>query len=378
MKLLALVSDAFGGRGGIARYNRDLMTALAADGGTRIVVLPRDGNGDPATLAPGLQQHKPRGHAAFVSAALWTAWRDGPFDAVFCGHLHIAPLAALVADIHRLPLWLQLHGAEAWNPLPPLQRWAAERASLITAVSRHTRHRFLGLVRVEPWRLRVLPNTVDARFAPGPKPEDLLDRHGLRGKTVLLTVGRLDAAEQGKGHDRVIRALPQLAASRPDIAYLIVGDGTDRSRLAALARTQGVGGRIVFAGAVSDAQLPDFYRAADLFVLPSIQEGFGIVFLEAAASGLPIVAAKVGGSIDALANGALGRLVDLESQNELVDAIGEMLDAPSPDARMLGQYGPASFGERASLLLREVAGAGGQARGNLAPDGASWHSKNAA
>jgi phosphatidylinositol alpha-1,6-mannosyltransferase len=372
VKLLALVSDAFGGHGGIARYNRDLMTALVADTRTQIVVLPRDGHADPATVPPGLQQREPRGRFGFVAAALWSAWRDGPFDAVFCGHLNLVPAAALVAACFRLPLWLQLHGAEAWDPLPRIWRAAAERASLVTAVSRHTRHRFLGRIRIEPWRLRVLPNTVDVRFTPGAKPEHVLDRIGLRGKTVLLTVGRLDANEQGKGHDRVIRALPQLAASRPDIVYMIVGDGTDQDRLAALARAQGVADRVVFTGAVSDAKLPDYYRAADLFVLPSVQEGFGIVLLEAAASGLPIVAAKAGGSIDALADGALGRLVDPDSQTELVAAIEKMLNAPARDAALLGRYGAAAFGERAALLLRELDEIGRKARGSRVHGGTRW------
>jgi phosphatidylinositol alpha-1,6-mannosyltransferase len=368
LKLLALVSDAFGGHGGIARYNRDLLSALVADGRTRIVVLPRGGHADPAIAPSGLQQRKSRGRLAFVAGALWAAWHDGPFDAVFCGHLHLAPVAALVAGVYRLPLWLQLHGVEAWKPLSRLQRGAAERASLVTAVSRYTRHRFLGLVRIEPWRLRVLPNTVGARFAPGAKSAAVLDRHRLHGKTVLLTVGRLDATEQGKGHDRVIQALAQLVATRPDIVYVIVGDGTDRDRLAALARTEGVGDRVVFTGAVPDDELPDYYRTADLFVLPSVQEGFGIVLLEAASSGLPTVAARAGGSIDALADGALGRLVDPDSQAELVEAIDEMLNAPPPDAALLRRYGPVSFGERAAMLLRELTGADKQTPEDLSPD----------
>jgi phosphatidyl-myo-inositol dimannoside synthase len=376
LKLLALVSDAFGGHGGIARYNRDLLSALVADGRTRVVVLPRGGHADPAIVPSGLQQHKSRGRAAFVAGALWAAWRDGPFDAVFCGHLHLAPVAALVAGVYRLPLWLQLHGVEAWKPLPWLRRTAAERAALVTTVSRYTRHRFLGLARIEPWRLRVLPNTVDARFAPGAKSESLLDRHGLRGRTVLLTVGRLDATEQGKGHDRVIQALPALAVTRPDIVYVIVGDGTDRARLAALAQTKGVGDRVVFTGAVDDTELPDYYRTADLFVLPSVQEGFGIVLLEAASSGLPIVAARAGGSIDALADGALGRLVDPDSQPELVEAINEMLNAPPADAALLRRYGPASFAERAAMLLSELTGANKQANKEMSPDETRWRCKS--
>ncbi|HVH81705.1 MAG TPA: glycosyltransferase family 4 protein, partial [Stellaceae bacterium] len=249
---------------------------------------------------------------------------------------------------------LQLHGQEAWGPLSSARRRAAEGAALITIVSRYTRHRFLGLARVEPWRVRVLPNTFASRFSPGPKPEYLIDRHGLRSKTVLLTVGRLNATERGKGHDRVIAVLPTLAASRRDILYLIVGTGSDQVRLEALARELGVAERVVFAGAVGSDELPDYYRSADLFVMPSVQEGFGIVLLEAAASGLRVVAGNTDGSADALADGRLGRLVDPFDQDALVDAIEQMLAAGSPDAALVDRYSFARFAEQASQLFDEV------------------------
>lgn len=156
MKLLALVGDAFGGSGGIARYNRDLMTALT-NSGAAIILLPREGRAERGTLPPGIDQRAPRGPASLTAAALVTAWRDGPFDAVFCGHVNLAPAAAIAAALLRVPLWLQLHGIEAWKPLSPAQHWAVERAALVTAVSRHTRHCFLGLSRVEPWQTGSCP-----------------------------------------------------------------------------------------------------------------------------------------------------------------------------------------------------------------------------
>lgn len=369
MKLLALVSDAFGGSGGIARYNRDLLAALA-DSGASVVVLPREGRAEPGTLPSAIDQRTSRGRAGLMAAALLTAWRDGPFDAVFCGHINLAPAAAIVAAFLRVPLWLQLHGVEAWEPLSRARRWAAERAALVTAVSRYTRHRFLGLARVEPWRVRVLPNTVDNRFAPGPKPEFLLERHGLRGKTVLLTVGRLSAAEHGKGHDRVIAALPSLAESRPDITYLIVGEGDDRRRLEALARATGVADCVLFAGTVTDAELPDYYRVADVFVMPSVQEGFGIVLLEAAASGLPTVAGDIDGSPDALADGALGRLVDPHNPSELTRAIDEAIGTPPPQGALVARYHFANFTQRTTELASELVSSARPGRATTRPVGA--------
>jgi phosphatidylinositol alpha-1,6-mannosyltransferase len=369
MKMLALVSDAFGGSGGIARYNRDLFSALVSgDEASEIIVIPRGGNAPPPS--PHIDQRTPRGRVGFVLAALWAAWRDGPFDAIFCGHLNFAPVAAIVAAMSRTPLWLQLHGIEAWHRLPRTRRWAVERASLVTAVSRYTRHRFLGLARIHPERLRVLPNTVDACFAPGPKPDYLLHRHNLHGHTVLLTVGRLASSERGKGHDRVIAALPALATVLADIAYLIVGDGDDRQQLEAQAQAAGVADRVIFTGAVSDAELPDYYRVADLFMMPSAQEGFGIVLLEAAASGLPIVAGNADGSADALADGALGRLIDPNDADALRRAVLEMAGSTQPPHAIIERFAFHNFADRARLLLEELVASNGQSRAKIASVGA--------
>lgn len=363
INLLALVSDAFGGKGGIAQYNRDLLTAVASWGaGTQVLVLPRLGQAEPSMLPPGVRQVAPKGKVRFAIAALHAALTQGPFDVVFCGHVNLVQLGALVARLLRVPLWLQLHGREAWEPLSALQRQAAERASLISVVSRYTRRRFLATSRIERWRVRVVPNTVRADFAPGPKSQDVLDRHGLRGRTVLLTVGRIVAAERGKGHDRIIEALPELLETLPDLVYLIVGEGDDRPRLEALARQAGIERQVVFAGAVDDAKLPDYYRAADGFVMPSVQEGFGIVFLEAAASGLKVIGGNEDGTPDALADGACGQLIDPRDRAQLVAAIKAAVNGGPPDLAAVDRYRFANFAAQVCGLLSDLTTADGRPR----------------
>ena len=104
---------------------------------------------------------------------------------------------------------------------------------------------------------------------------------------MLLTVGRMDSRERYKGHDLVIAALPALVAKGHDVAYVIIGDGDDRARLENLARDTGMSERVHFLGAVEPERLVEAYRMADLFVMPSTGEGFGIAFLEAMACGTP-------------------------------------------------------------------------------------------
>jgi phosphatidyl-myo-inositol dimannoside synthase len=344
LNVLALVTDAFGGLGGIAQYNRDLLAALARRGDIRVIVLPRYGGADPSELPPGVRQlAAKRSPLAYAIAACRAAVTQGPYDVVYCGHLHMAPLGAIIARFLRIPMWLQLYGWEAWEPASRTRRWAAERASLITAISRYTRRRFLNWTSVDPSRVRVLPTTVDEGFAPGPKPDYLLDRHRLRGKKVLLTVGRLAPDERGKGHDTVIRAIPAIIAAHPDLVYLVAGQGDDRIRLEALARELRIDDKVLFVGMANPQELADYYRLADVFVMPSTQEGFGIVFLEAAASGLKVIGGNRDGSADALADGAIGVAIDPKNSAELVSAVAGALDGRGPDPAQVRRFNFESF-----------------------------------
>ena len=311
MKLLALITDGFGAGGGIARYNRDLMTALARSPRVSgIVALPRFGSTGPDLLPRGVVQLPAvKSRFAWIGRAIALAIKQR-FDAVFCGHMNAAPFAALLARAVGRPLWLQAHGIEAWEARGAPYRRAVKEARLVTAVSRHTRSRLLEWSDADPARVRVLPNTIHAIGRRQAKPPALVARHGLEGKRVILTVGRLSPAERYKGHDRVIAALPAVAERVQDVAYLIVGSGEDAERLRGLAVEKGVADRLVFAGQVADAELSDYFNVADVFAMPSTGEGFGIVFLEAAAAGLPVIGCGRDGSRDALAEGRAGAMVD--------------------------------------------------------------------
>ena len=130
-----------------------------------------------------------------------------------------------------------------------------------------------------------------------------------QGGRVLLTVARLSTSEPGKGVDTVIQALPQLLPAFPNLFYVIVGDGDARSGLERLAIENGVRERIIFAGKCPRESLRRYYEIADVFVMPSRQEGFGIVYLEAMAAGKPVVASPCGGAPEVVRDGEDGYLV---------------------------------------------------------------------
>jgi len=216
-------------------------------------------------------------------------------------------------------------------------------------------------------RMKVLHDTFDpGQFSIGPKPEHLLRRSGWAANDpVILTVGRLSAAEGYKGHDRLIRALPRILAQVPNVKYLIVGSGDDQERLERIALEEKVADAIRFAGRVPQKELSDHYRVCDLFAMPSTGEGFGIVFLEALATGKPVLAGNGDGAVDALRGGELGVLVDPDDEQALAETVTALLQrrhphplATRPDElrnRVVDAFGPEKFKQAISQILAEKA-----------------------
>ncbi|MGA2953444.1 MAG: glycosyltransferase family 4 protein [Caulobacteraceae bacterium] len=354
MRVLALVSEAFGGYGGIAQYNRDLFTAMSAFAAKPVVdVLPRYARERAGPLPDRVRQYAAVGDRQLLAlTALALAERRRP-DVVFSGHLHLSPLAAWIARRHHAPLVQQAHGVEVWSRPGEVRRRSVEAAELVLCVSRDTRARVLSWADLPPERVRVAPNTVSDRFAPGSRSEARAHL-GLAGQKVILSVSRLDAGQRHKGQERIIGLLPALVARGLDVLYLIAGEGDDAARLAALATATGVSERVRLLGRVPAGELADLYRAADLFALPSTGDGFGIVFLEAMACGTPALGLAVGGAADAFADGALGMLASEANLGEaMVQALAEGRPAAAVADAVHARFG---FGAFRARLERAFAG----------------------
>jgi glycosyltransferase involved in cell wall biosynthesis len=267
----------------------------------------------------------------------------------------MVPLAALLSRLTGVPLWLQVHGTDAWVPPTKHVRWGAERADLVTSVSRYTRRQMIARWwNGDPYRIRVLPNTVGDEFRRGPKPDHLIQRYGLNGRKVLLTVSRLTGADRYKGLDRVIDCLPRIRQHHPEALYLIAGDGDDIGCLCTLVNEKGLAEHVRFAGRVSDGELADHYRAADVFIMPSTGEGFGIAFLEAAASGLHVIGGKADGSWDALREGTLGQAIDPLNSDEIVDSVCRAFAAHElPNAECAKVFSKENFNAHVATLAHD-------------------------
>jgi phosphatidylinositol alpha-1,6-mannosyltransferase len=228
------------------------------------------------------------------------------------------------------------------------QPWAKERmllglkeASRVVTISHFTKQQVVGL-DIPGERIALVPPAVETNaFYPHPKAGlAIRQRYGLADKKVLLTVGRLVAR---KGCDKVIEALPTIVDQVPEATYLIAGDGPERERLRALTQDLGLEQLVIFAGSVPQNELLSYYNAADLFIMASRQidsdvEGFGIVFLEANACGVPVVGGRSGGVVDAVSDGESGLLVDPHDRADIAEKVVTLLQNREL-ARRLGKQG---------------------------------------
>jgi phosphatidylinositol alpha-1,6-mannosyltransferase len=266
-------------------------------------------------------------------------------------------VAYLAKLITRAPLFLIIYGIDAWNPVRNgITKYLLPKIDFLISISEITKQKFLQWSRLTKVKYFLLPNAVNQKnYGVGDKSKKLVERYGLAGKTVLMTLGRLAATEQYKGFDEILELLPALSQQIPSITYLIVGDGYDRPRLAAKAKTLGVGDRVVFAGFIPEAEKADHYRLADAFVMPGRGEGFGFVFLEALACGIPVVGSTLDGSREALRGGALGILVDPRRPDDIQAGILQALKQPRgviPEG--LDYFSFENFEKRCHQMLQDV------------------------
>ena len=169
-----------------------------------------------------------------------------------------------------------------------------------------------------------------------------------------MTLGRLSAQEQYKGHDEILGVLPELATDIPNLSYLIVGDGDDRPRLERKAASLGIADRVVFAGYIDESEKTDHYRLADAFVMPGRGEGFGIVYLEALACGIPVVASALDASREAVRDGALGEVVDPRDRKDLKRGIQAALGVEHSVPDGLAYFSFEAFTQRWHDLVDRV------------------------
>ncbi|HSY48317.1 MAG TPA: glycosyltransferase [Thermoanaerobaculia bacterium] len=350
MRILHVGTDSFGGYGGIALYNRELIAAMASHPSVEeVVVVPRIIVGELEAIPEKVTfvTAASRGRLAYLNALRSTR---GRFDLVVCAHVNLLPIVRLIT---KHPL-LMLYGIEAWKPLrDPLSNRLLRNVRGVVSISDITRERFAGWSHYDGPSL-LLPNSIRTEwYGIRSKNPALLERYRLDGNRVLMTLGRVIAAERYKGFDEVLDVLPDLD---DDISYLIAGGGNDVPRLRQKAVDLGIAHRVVFTGLFPDHEKADLYNLADVYVMPSRGEGFGFVFLEALACGVPVIASRLDGGREAVRMGQLGHLVDPSNPAEIRAAIQDTLASGNPKRipEGLDYFSYANFERRTHAIIDAV------------------------
>ncbi|MEH2284255.1 MAG: glycosyltransferase family 4 protein [Nostoc sp.] len=246
---------------------------------------------------------------------------------VISTHVNYAIVCYILKFLTGTPYWVVAHGLEVWDIENNVTKLALAKADKIISVSNYTRQRLLEDTNIDSEKIVLLPNTFDAsQFQINPKPTYLLKRYNLTDEQpVILTVTRMGRMAKYKGYDQILHALVKVRLYLPNVHFILAGKGDDIPRIKALVTNLNLQDCVTIAGFVSDEELCEHYNLCDVFALPSKGEGFGIVFLEALACGKPVLAGNQDGSIDPLAEGKLGCLVDPDNVEEIADNLIQIL-----------------------------------------------------
>lgn len=283
-------------------------------------------------------------------------------DTVILSHINLLLVGWLIRKISpSTKLVLFAHGIEIWDPLGPLRMKWLNSCDTIISVSRFTSGKIQEVHGIPPARCRVLNNCLDP-FLPLPSGHrtntQLRDKYGYtEAHQVLFTLSRLSSKERYKGYDKVLEAMVSIKDKFPGLRYLLAGsyDEEEERYLRQLIEELGLKQYVTITGYLPEEELAPHFELADIYVMPSRKEGFGIVFIEAMYYGLPVIAGNIDGSVDALLDGKLGLLVNPLSVEEIKAALEKMLENKNaflPDRELLKEhFGYEAYKEKMDKVL---------------------------
>ncbi|MDF2582209.1 MAG: GDP-mannose-dependent alpha-(1-6)-phosphatidylinositol monomannoside mannosyltransferase [Mycobacterium sp.] len=348
-RVLLVTNDFPPRRGGIQSYLEAFVGELNAAGGHELTVYAPQWKGAPEyDEHAGYRVVRHRGTLMVPEPTVANRMRaliaEHDIETVWFGAA--APLALLGPLARRAGasrVVASTHGHEVGWSMLPLARNALRRigddADVVTYVSGYTRGRFASAFGPQARLERLSPGVDIDRFTPDSVSRaQLRARYELGDRPVVLCLSRLVPR---KGQDMLIRAFGQIRRRVPGAALVIVGGGPHRETLEALAQRAGVADDVLFTGGVPGDELPAHHAMADVFAMPCRTrgagldvEGLGIVFLEASASGVPVVAGRSGGAPETVRDGETGWVVDGTDVDAIATAVGDLLADPATAARM--------------------------------------------
>ena len=331
MRILVLLTDLFEGVGGIQTFNRSFVKALsdiAEKKDCKITLLVFNDSKHSYSFNPCFNPKRVqyfsfnRSKLRFAISALINVLKT---PIVIFGHVNFVPLAIGLRPINlRSKMLMILYDINIKNKFSFLQRLGVQLLNKIISISISTQERATLLNELEKMYFDILPCTLNPFQDRNIK---LKSREELKlpSGVMILTVSRLDSFHRYKSIDQIIKTASQVLIEIPDAFYIIAGDGSDRKRLEKLVEDLRVQERVIFLGQVSDDLLLSYYKNCDIFVLPSTEEGFGIVFLEAMYFSKPCIGARATSIPEVIEEGKTGLLCEANNIKSLTDSIIKLL-----------------------------------------------------
>jgi len=324
--VLLLATEIWRSHGGVQRYTQMLATSLSsAEAFTALSLL--DSEDDRPSDAVWNVVCCSGSKRKFCLEALRMASRSSA-NTCIVGHVALLPVAWALKRLKLIDHYVVvLHGIEAWKTLPWLSRFAARKAAIAVATTAYTAREFCFYNRVERAKCAVIPLACSFRMSAN-------HPRNVTPELKVLTIGRLSTQDRYKGIDTVLQAIFRSRAQGVNVTLDLVGDGNDRKRLEDLARSLGLQGAVRFRGSVSDAELERALRESHVFAMPSKKEGFGIVYLEAMAAGLPCIGANHGGTPEVIEHGESGFLIEYGDVDQFAFFLRALQASPALYAAM--------------------------------------------
>ncbi len=266
-------------------------------------------------------------------------------EVVILSHINLLLVGWLIKKVNpSTKIILMAHGIEVWKPLTKRQRMMLDACDKIASVSSFTKDKIANLHSIDNSKNYVLNNCIDPfLIKPNEKKRDeiLVKRYGIKNEdSVLLTLTRLSNKDRYKGYDFVLDALKNIVKKYPTLKYLLAGsyDEKEKKYIENKIANLNLVDNVIITGFIAEEELSSLFSVADVYIMPSMKEGFGIVFIEAMYYEVPVIAANVDGSSDALLQGKLGLLIPPENPTKIQEGIEMILDNKdkyTPDFNLL-------------------------------------------
>jgi glycosyltransferase involved in cell wall biosynthesis len=302
---LILATDVYGGRGGIALYNKHLINALCHNKKIKkITVIPRKifYKIEKIPQKVSFKENTTNSNFNYLFCLFKFFFKKNKYDIIFCCHIHLLPFAWLLSIKYKCPLVLTIYGEEAWKPTKyKFANLLCRKINFLITIRHYTAKKFVkwSKFRINKNNFFYLPNCVDDnKYGLKLKNKKLIKKYNLEKKNIIISCGRLDMEDKYKGVDEIIEILKDLSKKVKNLIYIVIGDGDDKNRLEEKAKFLKVDHSIIFTGRLSEKEKIDYFQLGKLLAMPGSRKGFDrypyrFVFLEGLASGMQVICSNL-------------------------------------------------------------------------------------